>query len=96
MLFLNIYLFSISIYKLITNQNIIKTLIYLKLILNSINLNLITFSNLFNNHQLKKNIFTIFIITLTTTKTTIKLSILSSIHHNKKSTHINQSNFLNN
>ena len=44
-LFLSVYLFSIGIYGLITSRNMVRALICLELILNSINLNLVTFSD---------------------------------------------------
>ncbi|KAJ1256091.1 hypothetical protein BS78_K082100 [Paspalum vaginatum] len=95
-LFFSVYLFSIGIYRLITSQNIVRALICLELILNSINLNLVTFSNLFDSCQLKGDIFAIFVIALVGAEAAVGLSILSSIHLNRKSTRINQSNFLNN
>nr|YP_009053464.1 NADH-plastoquinone oxidoreductase subunit 4L [Oligostachyum shiuyingianum]AFS67945.1 NADH-plastoquinone oxidoreductase subunit 4L [Oligostachyum shiuyingianum] len=105
-LFFSVYLFSIGIYGLITSRNMVRALICLELILNSINLNLVTFSDLFDSRQLKGDIFAIFVIALAAAEAAIGplgaaeaaigLSILSSIHRNKKSTRINQSNFLNN
>nr|YP_009583148.1 NADH-plastoquinone oxidoreductase subunit 4L [Eriachne burkittii]QBL03439.1 NADH-plastoquinone oxidoreductase subunit 4L [Eriachne burkittii] len=95
-LFLSVYLFSIGIYGLITSRNMVRALICLELILNSINLNLVTFSDLFDSRQLKGDIFTIFVIALAAAEAAIGLSILSSIYRNRKSTRINQSNFLNN
>nr|UEN67941.1 NADH dehydrogenase subunit E [Ehrharta erecta] len=95
-LFLSVYLFSIGIYGLITSRNMVRALICLELILNAINLNLVTFSDLFDSRQLKGDIFTIFVIALAAAEAAIGLSILSSIHRNRKSTRINQSNFLNN
>jgi NAD(P)H-quinone oxidoreductase subunit 4L len=41
-------------------------------------------------------IFAIFVIALAAAEAAIGLSILSSIHRNRKSTRINQSNFWNN
>ena len=95
-LFLSVYLFSIGIYGLITSRNMVRALICLELILNSINLNLVTFSDLFDSRQLKGDIFAIFVIALAAAEAAIGLSILSSIHRNRKSTRINQSNLLNN
>nr|QVO51339.1 NADH-plastoquinone oxidoreductase subunit 4L [Euclasta condylotricha] len=95
-LFLSVYLFSIGIYGLITSRNMVRALICLELILNSINLNLVTFSDLFDSRQLKGDIFAIFVIALAAAEAAIGLSILSSIYRNRKSTRINQSNFLNN
>uniref|UniRef100_A0ACD5YE41 Uncharacterized protein n=1 Tax=Avena sativa TaxID=4498 RepID=A0ACD5YE41_AVESA len=95
-LFLSVYLFSIGIYGLITSRNMVRALICLELILNSINLNLVTFSDLFDIRQLKGDIFAIFVIALAAAEAAIGLSILSSIHRNRKSTRVNQSNLLNN
>ncbi|KAI4980834.1 hypothetical protein ZWY2020_021319 [Hordeum vulgare] len=61
-LFFSVYLFSIGIYGLITSRNMVRALICLELILNSINLNLVTFSDLFDSRQLKGDIFAIFVI----------------------------------
>nr|UIB41441.1 NADH-plastoquinone oxidoreductase subunit 4L [Lloydia tibetica] len=95
-LFLSVYLFSIGIYGLITSRNMVRALMCLELILNSVNINLITFSDLFDNRQLKGDIFSIFVIAIAAAEAAIGLAIISSIHHNKKSTRINQSNLLNN
>ena len=81
-LFLSVYLFSIGIYGLITSRNMVRALICLELILNSINLNLVTFSDLFDSRQLKGDIFAIFVIALAAAEAAIGLSILSSIHRN--------------
>ena len=95
-LFLSVYLFSIGIYGLITSRNMVRALMCFELILNSVNINLVTFSDLFDSRQLKGDIFAIFVIALAAAEAAIGLSILSSIHRNRKSTRINQSNFLNN
>nr|AHI87580.1 NADH-plastoquinone oxidoreductase subunit 4L [Chionographis japonica] len=95
-LFLSIYLFSIGIYGLITSRNMVRALMCLELILNSVNINLVTFSDLFDNRQLKGDVFSIFVIAIAAAEAVIGLAIVSSIHHNIKSTRINQSNLLNN
>nr|AEI70767.1 NdhE [Puelia olyriformis] len=82
-LFLSVYLFSIGIYGLITSRNMVRALICLELILNSINLNLVTFSDLFDNRQLKGDIFAI-LYSPAAAEAAIGLSILSSIHRNRK------------
>ena len=75
---------------------VVRARICLELILNSININLVTYSDLFDSRQLKGDIFAIFVIALAAAEAAIGLSILSSIHRNRKSTRINQSNLLNN
>nr|AYP32944.1 NADH-plastoquinone oxidoreductase subunit 4L [Amomum stenosiphon]AYP34913.1 NADH-plastoquinone oxidoreductase subunit 4L [Siphonochilus kirkii] len=95
-LFFSVYLFSIGLYGLITSRNMVRALMCLELILNSVNINLVTFSDIFDSRQLKGNIFSIFIIAVAAAEAAIGLAIVSSIHRNRKSTRINQSNLLNN
>nr|YP_009630739.1 NADH-plastoquinone oxidoreductase subunit 4L [Eriocaulon buergerianum]YP_010293107.1 NADH-plastoquinone oxidoreductase subunit 4L [Eriocaulon australe]QBS14229.1 NADH-plastoquinone oxidoreductase subunit 4L [Eriocaulon buergerianum]ULQ65388.1 NADH-plastoquinone oxidoreductase subunit 4L [Eriocaulon australe]UVH66158.1 NADH-plastoquinone oxidoreductase subunit 4L [Eriocaulon australe]UVH67942.1 NADH-plastoquinone oxidoreductase subunit 4L [Eriocaulon australe] len=94
LLFLSASLFSIGIYGLITSRNMVRAIMCLELILNSINMNLVTFSDIFDNCQLKGNIFSIFVIAIAAAEAAIGLAIVSSIHRNRKSTRINQSNLL--
>nr|QKV48300.1 NADH-plastoquinone oxidoreductase subunit 4L [Oreorchis foliosa] len=95
-LFLSVYLFSIDIYGLITSQSMVRALMCLGLILNSVNINLVTFSDIFDSRQLKGEIFSIFVIAIAAAETAIGLAIVSSIHRNRKSIRINQSNLLKN
>nr|YP_009556630.1 NADH-plastoquinone oxidoreductase subunit 4L [Drosophyllum lusitanicum]QBC67561.1 NADH-plastoquinone oxidoreductase subunit 4L [Drosophyllum lusitanicum]QBC72962.1 NADH-plastoquinone oxidoreductase subunit 4L [Drosophyllum lusitanicum] len=88
-LVLSAYLFSIGIYGLITSHNLVRAIMCLELILNAVNLNFITFSNFFDSHQLKGNIFFIFVIAITAVEAVIGLAIVSSIYPNRKSTRIN-------
>eukprot|EP00268_Persea_americana_P066694 TRINITY_DN9113_c0_g1_i1.p3 TRINITY_DN9113_c0_g1~~TRINITY_DN9113_c0_g1_i1.p3 ORF type:complete len:107 (-),score=1.03 TRINITY_DN9113_c0_g1_i1:2196-2516(-) len=94
-LILSAYLFSIGIYGLITSRNMVRALMCLELILNAVNINLVTFSDLFDSRQLKGDIFSIFVIAIAAAEAAIGLAIVSSIHRNRKSTRINQSNLLN-
>nr|QXO09088.1 NADH-plastoquinone oxidoreductase subunit 4L [Epimedium davidii] len=94
-LVLSAYLLSMGIYGLITSRNMIRALMCLELILNAVNLNFITFSDFFDSRQLKGDIFSIFVIGIAAAEAAIGLAIVSSIHRNRKSTRINQSNFLN-
>ncbi|KAJ6854098.1 NADH dehydrogenase subunit 6 [Iris pallida] len=96
MYFLSVYLFSIGIYRLITSRTMVRALMCLELILNTVNKNLVTFSYVFDSRQLKGDIFSIFIIAIAAVEATIGLAIVSSIHRNRKSICINQSNLLNN
>nr|AKZ22118.1 NADH dehydrogenase subunit 4L [Evolvulus nuttallianus] len=95
-LVLSAYLFSIGIYGLITSRNLVRALMCLELILNAVNMNLVTFSYFFDNRQLKGDIFSIFIIAIAAAEAAIGLAIVSAIYRNRKSTRIDQSNLLNN
>nr|WRO44676.1 NADH-plastoquinone oxidoreductase subunit 4L [Hedyotis uncinella] len=94
-LVLSAYLFSIGIYGLITSRNMVRALMCLELILNSVNINFVTFSEIFDNRQLRGDIFSIFVITIAAAEAAIGSAIVSSIYRNRKSTRINQSNLLN-
>ncbi|KAL3806279.1 hypothetical protein ACJIZ3_000636 [Penstemon smallii] len=63
-LVLSAYLFSIGIYGLITSRNMVRALMCLELILNSVNINFVTFSDIFDNRQLRGDILSIFLIAI--------------------------------
>nr|YP_010262418.1 NADH-plastoquinone oxidoreductase subunit 4L [Pedicularis cephalantha]UIX22131.1 NADH-plastoquinone oxidoreductase subunit 4L [Pedicularis cephalantha] len=56
-LVLSAYLFSIGIYGLITSRNMVRALMCLELILNSVNINFVTFSDIFDNPQFRGRYF---------------------------------------
>nr|YP_010699493.1 NADH-plastoquinone oxidoreductase subunit 4L [Nepeta dentata]WCH62165.1 NADH-plastoquinone oxidoreductase subunit 4L [Nepeta dentata] len=94
-LVLSAYLFCVGIYGLITSRNMVRALMCLELLLNSVNINFVTFSDFFDNRQLRGDIFSIFVITIAAAEAAIGPAIVSSIYRNRKSTRINQSNLLN-
>lgn len=91
-LLLGAYLFSISIYGLVTSRNMVKELMCLELILNAVNLNLVTFSYFFDSRQVKGDIFSIFVIAIAAAEAAIGLAIVLAIYRNRKSTRIDQFN----
>nr|YP_009108546.1 NADH dehydrogenase subunit 4L [Utricularia macrorhiza]YP_010987160.1 NADH dehydrogenase subunit E [Utricularia vulgaris]WOC91055.1 NADH-plastoquinone oxidoreductase subunit 4L [Utricularia australis]WOL38637.1 NADH dehydrogenase subunit E [Utricularia vulgaris]CDL78784.1 NADH dehydrogenase subunit 4L [Utricularia macrorhiza] len=93
-LVLSAYLFAIGTYGLITSRNMVRALMCLELILNSVNINFITFSNILDNRQLRGDIFSIFVIAIAAAEAAIGPAIVSSIYRNRKSIRINQSNLL--
>ncbi|CAN6866293.1 unnamed protein product [Brassica oleracea] len=72
----------------------VRALMCLELILNAVNMNLVTFADCFDNSQLKEDIFSIFVIAIAAAEAAIGLAIVSSIYRNRKSTRINQSTLL--
>ena len=88
-LVLSAYFFSIGIYGLITSRNMVRALLCLELILNAVHINLVTFSDFFENRQLKGNIFSIFVIAIAAAEAAIGPALFSSISRNRKSTRIN-------
>nr|YP_010569752.1 NADH-plastoquinone oxidoreductase subunit 4L [Podocarpus salignus]UZF97457.1 NADH-plastoquinone oxidoreductase subunit 4L [Podocarpus salignus] len=93
-LILSAYLLSMGIYGLVTSRNMVRALMCLELILNAVNLNLVTFSNSFDNLQVKGDIFSIFVIAIAAAEAAIGLAIVLAIYRNRKSTRIDQFNLL--
>ncbi|MBO0139451.1 NADH-quinone oxidoreductase subunit K, partial [Vibrio sp. Vb2736] len=57
-------------------------------------MNFVTFSDFFDNSQLKGEIFCIFVIAIAAAEAAIGLAIVTSIYRNRKSIRINQSTLL--
>lgn len=72
----------------------IKALMSLELILNGVNLNLVTFSSYLDNTEMKGQVFAIFIIAIGAAEAAIGLAIILNIYRNRNSTHIDQFDLL--
>lgn len=88
------FLFCIGIYGLVTSRSMIKALICLELMLNGVNLNLITFSNYLDNIEIKGQVFAIFIIAIAAAEAAIGLAIILNIYRNRNSTRVDQFDLL--
>nr|YP_010986816.1 NADH dehydrogenase subunit E [Pinguicula vulgaris]WOL38207.1 NADH dehydrogenase subunit E [Pinguicula vulgaris] len=56
----------------------------LELILNSVNINFVTFSDIFENRQLRSDILSIFSLAVAAAEAAIGPAIVSSIYRNRK------------
>ena len=88
------FLFCIGIYGLVTSRSMIKALICLELMLNGVNLNLITFSNYLDNIEIKGQVFAIFIMAIAAAEAAIGLAIVLNIYRNRNSTRVDQFDLL--
>jgi NAD(P)H-quinone oxidoreductase subunit 4L len=87
-------LFCIGIYGFLTSQNVVRILMSLELLLNAININLVTFSTYMDSLELKGQVFALFVITIAAAESAIALAILLSIYRNKESIAMEQFNLL--
>nr|YP_009668606.1 NdhE [Haplomitrium blumei]QCW59380.1 NdhE [Haplomitrium blumei] len=94
MLNLSAFLFRIGLYGLITSRDMVKALMCLELMLNAVNINLVTFSNFLDSPQIEGELFSIFIIAIAAAEATIGLAIVLAIYRNRESTRIDQFNLL--
>lgn len=93
-LIIGAYLFCIGIYGLMTSRNMVRALMCLELMLNGVNVNLVTFSNYFDSNQIKGQTFAIFIIAIAAAEAAIGLAIVLNIYRNRNSIRIDQFDLL--
>nr|YP_010702124.1 NADH dehydrogenase subunit 4L [Asplenium incisum]WCL38380.1 NADH dehydrogenase subunit 4L [Asplenium incisum] len=93
-LILGAYPFCVGFFGLITSRNMVRALMSLESIFNSINVNFITFSNLFSNNRVDGEIFPIFVIAVAAAEAATGLATAISLRRNGRSTRIDQFNLL--
>nr|YP_009667946.1 NdhE [Radula japonica]QCW58721.1 NdhE [Radula japonica] len=87
-------IFCVGLFGLITSRNLVRALMCLELVLNAVNINLVTFSSFFDKLKIKGEIFSIFVISTAAAEATIGLGIILTIYRNRKSTRIDQFDLL--
>ncbi len=87
-------LFCIGIYGLITSRNAVRVLMSIELLLNSVNLNLMGFSNFIDPEGIKGQVFTVFVITVAAAEAAVGLAIILAIYRNRNTIDMEQFNLL--
>lgn len=87
-------LFCIGIYGLVTSRNVIRVLMSIELLLNSVNLNLMGFSNYLDPAQIRGQVFTIFVLTIAAAEAGVGLAIILSIYRNRDTVDMERFNLL--
>lgn len=87
-------LFCIGIYGLVTSRNAIRVLMSIELLLNSVNLNLMAFSNFLDPHAIRGQVFAVFVITIAAAEAAVGLAIVLSIYRNRDTVDMEQFNLL--
>jgi NADH:ubiquinone oxidoreductase subunit K len=82
-LLLGAALFCIGVYGVIARKNAVMVLMSIELILNSVNINLLAFSQLHNN--LDGNVFALYIIAVAAAEVGVGLALVLLIYRNRKS-----------
>ena len=82
-LLLGAVLFCIGVYGVIARKNAVMVLMSIELILNSVNINLLAFSQLHNN--LDGNVFALYIIAVAAAEFGVGLAMVLLIYRNRKS-----------
>ena len=82
-LLLGAVLFCIGVYGVIARKNAVMVLMSIELILNSVNINLLAFSQLHNS--LDGNVFALYIIAVAAAEVGVGLAMVLLIYRNRKS-----------
>jgi NADH:ubiquinone oxidoreductase subunit K len=82
-LLLGAVLFCIGVYGVITRKNAVMVLMSIELILNSVNINLLAFSQLHGN--IDGNVFALYVIAVAAAEVGVGLAMVLLIYRNRKS-----------
>lgn len=87
-------LFCIGIYGLVTSRNAVRVLMSLELLLNAVNLNLVSFSNYLDGQNIRGQVFTVFVITVAAAEAAVGLAIILAIYRSRDTIDMEQFNLL--
>ncbi len=89
LLFVSTSLFFIGIYGFLTRRNMITMLMSVELILNSVNINFLSFNKYLFPDKLEGVFFTVFIITIAAAEAAVAIAIIINLHRHYKSIDVN-------
>ena len=84
-LFLSSGLFFIGVYGLFTRRNMITMLMSVELMLNSVNINFVSFNKYFYPEKLDGIFFTIFVITIAAAEAAVAIAIIINLYRSHHS-----------
>jgi len=87
-------LFCIGIYGLVTSRNAVRVLMSIELMLNAVNINLVSFSNYLDPANIKGQVFTVFVLTVAAAEAAVGLAIVLAIYRNRETIDMEQFNLL--
>lgn len=84
------FLFSVGIYGVLARRNAVMVLMSVELMLNAVNVNLVTFNLLLQEANLVGQIFALFIITVAAAELGVGLAIVILIYRNRTTVSIDE------
>ena len=87
-------LFCIGIWGLLNSRNAVRVLMSIELMLNAVNLNLMSFSAYTDNNLIQGQVFAIFVITVAAAEAAVGLAILLSLYRNRVTVDMESFNLL--
>ena len=93
---LALILFCIGLYGALTKRNTVIVLISIELMLNAVNINLVTFSKYGVTPSITGQIFALFAISVAAAEAAVGLAILISLYRSRKTVNIDEMNSMKN
>ncbi|MDR4950029.1 NADH-quinone oxidoreductase subunit NuoK [Neobacillus cucumis] len=87
---LALILFCIGLYGALTKRNTVIVLISIELMLNAVNINLVTFSKYGMTPSITGQVFALFAISVAAAEAAVGLAILIALYRNKKTVNIDE------
>jgi NADH-quinone oxidoreductase subunit K len=93
---LALILFCIGLYGALTKRNTVIVLISIELMLNAVNINLVTFSKYGLNPSITGQVFAVFTIAVAAAEAAVGLAILIALYRNRRTVNVDEMNQLKN
>ncbi len=87
-------LFCIGVWGLINSRNAVRVLMSIELMLNAVNINLMSFSSYIDGSLIRGQVFTVFVITVAAAEAAVGLAILLSLYRNRTTVDMESFNLL--
>ena len=87
-------LFCIGVWGLINSRNAVRVLMSIELMLNAVNINLMSFSSYLDGSLIRGQVFTVFVITVAAAEAAVGLAILISLYRNRTTVDMESFNLL--
>ena len=87
-------LFCIGVWGLINSRNAVRVLMSIELMLNGVNINLMAFSSYIDGDLIRRQVFTVFVITVAAAEAAVGLAILLSLYRNRTTVDMESFNLL--
>lgn len=91
---LSALLFALGVFGMVRSRNAIRVLMSIELMLNAVNINLITFSRFVDPVQVKGQLFAIFILTVAAAEAAVGLAIVLHVYRSLATVDMNRFNLL--
>jgi NAD(P)H-quinone oxidoreductase subunit 4L len=87
-------LFCIGVWGLINSRNAVRVLMSIELMLNAVNINLMSFSSYLDGQEIRGQVYAIFVITVAAAEAAVGLAILLSLYRNRDTVDMERFNLL--